>query len=110
MSKFVTWQKIFFYLSIFALILLPLSILTNPGLVLFGALVVWPVELGVHAISILLGIILLIWTPFYRRSLQPGERSKAHPFIVLFLIGLNVLILTVGGAFTYVIVAILQPK
>jgi hypothetical protein len=107
-DKILIWQKIFFILNVIVFILLPLSILFNAGLVLFGALVLWPVEACLHALLIFLGIILLFYFRDYKKSLSPNTPSKTRPGLLIFLIILNILVLTIGGLFTYLVTAILK--
>ena len=105
MNRILFWQKVFITITIIAFILMPLSILLNAGLVLLGALVLWPTEACLHALAIIVGIVLLIFLPRYK-EVVPKYRLRFS--MLIFLTVLHVLILAVGGGLTYLIMAVLK--
>jgi hypothetical protein len=104
----VIWQRIFIVLNVLAFALLPFSITLNAGFVLVGKLFVWHIQSGIHLLVVILGIVLLVYARTHKAVLATMPTIKVRRSLISFLIAINLVVLLIGGFFTYIIMTMLN--
>ena len=101
-NRLRVWQWVFILFNILTFALLPLAIALNAAFVLVGKLFVWYIQSGLHLVAVIFAIALLVYA-HRQKSILPPSPVKVYRFVIYFFLLLNLIVLSVGGFFTYII-------